>query len=113
MVIDFEVKRDQNHEPFRNKVADGLKKFGTLVEEHKKGIAVCAVIGIQVVKVATKQHRINAERDLKELYCYDRSLGHYWKLNRKLTNKEWIVINTRKSAGERLADILVDMKVLK
>lgn len=48
----------------------------------------------------------------KHLYCYDRSLGHYWKLRRELTNEEWLEIDKRKKNGERLSDILDDMRVL-
>jgi len=50
---------------------------------------------------------------LKDLYCYDRSLGHYWKLRRELTNSEWVEIDQRKQNGERLADILDELKALK
>ena len=50
---------------------------------------------------------------MKDLYCYDRSLGHYWRLRRELSNKEWLEIDQRKKNGERLADILDEMKVLK
>ena len=53
------------------------------------------------------------EKDLKDLYCYDRSLGHYWTLRRRLTNAEWVEIDKRKNNGERLADILSELKVLK
>lgn len=58
---------------------------------------------------------INASKAeaVKNLYCYDRSLGHYWALKRELTNSEWLIIDARKHSGERLADILADMKVLK
>ena len=53
------------------------------------------------------------EKQLKNDYCYDRSLGHYWKLRRELTNEEWIAIDKRKRNGERLGDILAELKVLK
>ena len=56
---------------------------------------------------------MHKEKDLKDLYCYDRSLGHYWRLRRELTNAEWIEIDKRKNNGERLADILDELKVLK
>jgi len=56
---------------------------------------------------------LRKEKDVKELYCYDRSLGHYWVLRRELTNREWIEIDQRKKNGERLADILSELKVLK
>ena len=60
-----------------------------------------------------KRVNLRKEEKLKDLYCYDRSLGHYWALRRELTNKEWVEINKRKQNGERLADILSELKVLK
>ena len=60
----------------------------------------------------SKHAALAKEQDLKDLYCYDRSLGHYWKLRRELTNDEWLEIDKRKKEGERLSDILDDMKVL-
>ncbi len=50
---------------------------------------------------------------LGKMASYDRSLGHYWALRRELTNREWAEIDQRKKSGERLADILSEMKVLK
>lgn len=55
----------------------------------------------------------NKEEAVKNLYCYDRSLGHYWCLRRELSNKEWLEIDQRKKNGERLSDILAELKVLK
>jgi hypothetical protein len=57
--------------------------------------------------------RLNKQKNLKDLYCYDHSLGHYWQLKRKLTNADWTEINRRKKAGEKLGDILESLKVLK
>ena len=60
-----------------------------------------------------KNARLAEERELKENYCYDRSLGHYWHLRRDLTNREWREVEARKEAGESLGEILESMKVLK
>lgn len=57
--------------------------------------------------------KLRKEAQVKDLYCYDRSLGHYWKLRRELTNDEWVTIDKRKRDGEKLADILDELKVLK
>lgn len=65
------------------------------------------------VTVVSRQAKLRKEKDLKELYCYDRSLGHYWRLRRELSNSEWVEIDKRKNNGERLADILSELKVLK
>lgn len=63
-------------------------------------------------KAAIKRSNIKAAEDVKNLYCYDRSLGHYWKLRRELRNDEWLEIDKRKQNGERLSDILDSMRVL-
>lgn len=77
--------------------------------------AIAGVVTIVVTIVTTIGRHVNLrkEENLKDMYCYDRSLGHYWQLRRKLTNKEWLEIDTRKKNGERLADILEELKVLK
>ena len=65
-----------------------------------------------LVKSGIKRSNLNKQEDLKNLYCYDRSLGHYWKLRRELRNDEWIEIDRRKRSGETLSDILYSMHVL-
>ena len=85
-------------------------------EDLKIAAPICAVATTAIAKAISytaKKNRLNKERELKDLYCYDRSLGHYWKLRRELTNDEWIAIDKRKKDGERLADILSELKVLK
>lgn len=66
-----------------------------------------------VTKTINKRQSYKIGKELKENYCYDRSLGHYWNLKRPLTNSEWRTIETRKSRGELLGDILNDLRVLK
>lgn len=66
-----------------------------------------------MAKSAKRSADLRKERDLKELFCYDRSLGHYWELRRKLTNRDWVEINKRKMSGEKLGDILAELKLLK
>ena len=68
--------------------------------------------GISITKGLIRSYNLKKESQLKDLYCYDRSLGHYWKLRRELTNNEWVEIDQRKKNGERLADILSELKVL-
>lgn len=66
-----------------------------------------------LIKHFAKSRNLKKQENIKNLYCYDRSLGHYWKLRRELTNDEWTYIDKRKASGERLADILNELKVLK
>ena len=65
-----------------------------------------------VIKTVIKDNNIRKETMLKELYVYDRSLGHYHKLRRPLKTSEWMKINERKKNGETLADILYSLNVL-
>lgn len=76
-------------------------------------IPIVAKGSISIVKTVAKRSNLRKQEAIKNLYCYDRSLGHYWKLRRELTNREWIEVDKRKRAGEKLADILESMKVLK
>ena len=84
---------------------------------NREVILVCGpvVIGAvtTIVKVVIKHVNLKKQNDVKDLYCYDRSLGHYWCLRRRLSNKEWVEIDKRKKNGERLADIFSELKVLK
>lgn len=93
---------------------DNNREFA-MVAIPAAGALVVAIVkgGINLSKHAMRTHNLKKEEDLKELYCYDRSLGHYWQLRRKLTNAEWVEIDRRKKHGERLADILEELKVLK
>ena len=102
---------------FRSKVHKSFRDGKDWVIDNKEMIIVMApiVVGIAtpIIKTVSKHITLGKAKDLKELYCYDRSLGHYWSLKRELTNNEWLTIDRRKKCGERLSDILADMRVLK
>lgn len=111
--IKKESKRAQRREEFNRK----LNNVKWWCEQNKEllivfGPIVCSAT-VAVFKATIKHIKLHKEKDLKELYCYDRSLGHYWRLRRELSNSEWVKIDQRKQNGERLADILSEMKVLK
>lgn len=103
--------------PFKEKVRRKLQKGKEWVIRNKNYIITITPIAIggltQVTKVVGKRMNLRKEEQLKDLYCYDRSLGHYWRLRRELSNKEWLEIDNRKKNGERLSDILSEMRVLK
>lgn len=114
-IVDFEkeAKRRERKEKFQNKVDSAMN----WIHNNKEIVMLVGPTLISGVafgaKTITKQVRLNKEKNLKDLYCYDRSLGHYWKLRRELTNSEWVEIDQRKQNGERLADILDELKALK
>ena len=78
------------------------------------GTVLTGIVGFvtKVTKGAIRNHNLSKEQQLKDRYVYDRSLGMYLRLRRKLTNKDWATINNRRRNGERLPDILQKMNVL-
>lgn len=114
---DFE--KESKRREFKENVKRKFSNAVNFVSDHKEEIMILSPIimaGIagvtKVSKGMIRNHNLNKEQDLKELYCYDRSLGHYWKLRKPLSNNDWITINDRKKNGETLADILSSMNVL-
>lgn len=101
----------------KRNIRNGLNKTGEWICRNKEMVIFFTPIVIggatNLVKVVSKRVNLNKEKEVKDLYCYDRSLGHYWSLRRELSNSEWVEIDKRKANGERLADILGDLKVLK
>lgn len=114
-VIDItkEFKRAQRKAWFKEKI-QSTKQWCSDNKEILV-IAVPGAIGLVTTAVKAVGKSINTQKEerVKNEYCYDRSLGHYWELRRKLTNQEWVEIDKRKKNGERLADILDSLKVLK
>lgn len=84
--------------------------------EHKELVVAAVPVLIsgffEVIKIASKADAREEEKELKELYIYDRSMGHYWKLRRRLTNAEYREIERRRAEGESMGEILEDMRVL-
>lgn len=114
-------------ETLKQKLAEFSYNFGVWWDDNKEWavIVLPAALGLTgwVVKTVVRgtttslnkllsYKNLQKEQMLKDLYCYDRSLGHYWKLNRKVTNAEWLMISDRKRNGETLATILSSMKLI-
>lgn len=112
-----EIRMGNKRAQFKANLRNRLSSLKNWVYNNKELILVVGPIALGVittcVKVVGKRANLRKEKDLKDLYCYDRSLGHYWRLRRELSNAEWVEIDKRKSNGERLADILSELKVLK
>lgn len=104
-------------EQLKVKFKTRFRNFTYWCSRNKEVIITLAPIVISgtiaLVKVISRHNNNRKSQELHDLYCYDRSLGHYWKLRRELTNKEWLEIDLRRKNGERLADILDSLKVLK
>lgn len=111
---------DEKESTFRKlcaKAKNGIRQAGEWVNRNKEYVMIFGPLAIggatAIVRQVGKHHNLRKEEDVKNLYCYDRSLGHYWALKRELSNREWVEIDQRKAKGERLADILEQLRVLK
>lgn len=111
------VSQEEKIAGFKDKVREKLQSTRDWIEWHKYEIVTFAPVVIAgvttVAKVVGRRINLHKQETVKNLYCYDRSLGHYWRLRRPLTNQEWLAIDNRRRHGERMADILASMKVLK
>ena len=113
------IKESLNNkrEAMKQKVSDKTQQCKMFIEAHKEDIITIApvvIVGASAAVKMTYQYIIKKQDQIsKDLYVYDRSLGHYWRLRRKLRKDEWLYIEKRKQAGESLGSILADLKVLR
>lgn len=111
-----EVKNENKWEDLKWKAKCKYDAAKDWVVRNKEVViaAVPALIGgvFEIIKIASKADAREEEKELKELYIYDRSMGHYWKLRRRLTNSEYREIERRKAEGESMGEILESMRVL-
>ena len=112
-----DFQNEAKRREFKTKVKNKLLNAKVWVINNKElviGLTPVIIGGLSTItKVVGKNINLRKQESIKNTYCYDRSLGHYWSLKRDLTNKEWLEVDRRKKQGERLADILSEMRVLK
>lgn len=114
-IIDItrDIKRAERKARWRARI-DKVKQF---VDENREVlvVAVPAVTGAVAtgIKVLGKRRNLAVEERNKDRRVYDARLGHYWELRRKLSNREWSAIDRRMKNGERLSEILDELRVLK
>lgn len=112
-----DFKRESKRRAYKDKLNAKIQNGKEWIIKNKETVVTLTPVivgGITTIsKVVGKRVNLCKQENLKDLYCYDRSLGYYWRLRRELTNKEWLEIDQRKKNGERLSDILSEMKVLK
>lgn len=112
-----EIRKEQRKREIKQKVTYKLQSAKNWVVRNKDWVVTVTPVVftglVTISKVMIKRINLRKQEQLKDLYCYDRSLGHYWRLKRELSNKEWLEIDKRKKNGERLSDILSELKVLK
>lgn len=91
-----EFKHESKRRAFKDKINVKIQNGKEWIARNKEAVITLmpVIIGgvTTVTKVVGKQINLRKQENLKDLYCYDRSLGHYWRLRRELTNKEWLEI---------------------
>lgn len=115
-VVDFRTKEEKVAD-FKARLKMRLEDGKEWIIKNKEAVITLTPIVIggltTVTKVVGKHVNLRKQESVKNLYCYDRSLGHYWSLKRELSNQEWLEVDRRKRNGEHMADILASMRVLK
>lgn len=101
----------------RAKWKQRFNKAQTWWKDNRQYVMVVApIVGVLAgkgIKAVSRYSSLRAQERIRDLRCYDASLGHYWELRRKLSNEDWLFINRQKSRGKPLGDILRDLNVLK
>ena len=87
----------------------GAKDF---YNENKEFLLVLSPFAIGGVKWLTSQKKRSDERDDKELYVWDASIGRWHRLRRPLRPSENIELDRRKRDGESISEILSSMRVI-
>lgn len=117
VVIDIYDENESKWQKFKRKLKDKYESAKGWVVLHEQDLMFYIPIGLAAAaglyKIGAKQHRLNTERKLKDLYIYDRSMGRYVELRRKLNQRDLLTISQRRKMGERLTDILIDLKLVR
>lgn len=90
-----------------------MKEWAKANPEQAATIACTAIgaIGI-MIRRSYSAAKIRQEQRLKDRYIYDRSLGRYWTLKRKLTPGEQVAIESMRKTGLGYGEILTRLKLL-
>lgn len=110
----METKKWEDFKAWAGRKKDELSVW---IGENKEMLKIAAPViiggGLELVKVLVKRSNVSREEALKKNFIYDRSNGHYYELKRQPKNRQWIEIDRRKEGGEKVGDILQDMRLLK
>ena len=86
VTVNFDKLKDKIEE-HKWKAKIRFQKGKEWAVKNKEALILLAPIYIKgvttVVKVVGKNVNLRKEESVKNLYCYDRSLGHYWALRRE------------------------------
>lgn len=96
--------------------AKAAQTWETCKQNKEVVIAVGSVVipaGIEIVKMAVKRSDRRTEDNHRRKEMWDPVEGHWWKLKRELTSREYLEVEHRVKNGEKRGEILYEMGVLK
>lgn len=121
-IIDMEVTYKNRWEKFKHKAWTKKEKFVNWVKDYPQEAAVFGSVvivgadklfkGIKKLK-ELQPTQAELDREWREHHVYDRSLGMYFPLKRKMSPRECMDFEQRKKRGETTGDILRSMNLLK
>lgn len=104
-------------ERFKEKAGRAKQRVSDWCYDHRTVLIMAVPVVIAGVKqlmyVCARTAVMDHREKIREHRIYDRSEGHYWELRREPTNDEWRFIKERRAEGEKLVDILEDLRLLK
>lgn len=121
-IIEMEVCYKSKWEKFKYGVRKRWDKLKNFVREKPREafmIGSVIVVGLDKLFRAIKKFKelqptqAELDREWKDTHIYDRSLGMYYPLRRKMTPRECMEFDRRKRAGEPTGHILESMRLLK
>lgn len=112
-----DITKDLKKAERKRKVEDFKRRAKDWWDDNKGYVLIFGPaalgFGANAAKAIGKHHNLKMEERNKDLRVYDTSLGHYWELKRKLSNRDWTYINNERDRGVSLGKILDEMRVLK
>ena len=129
----FSIRKEREQmKKLWNKIKNLAKKFWMKVEDAciwivkmvKKAIEWCmnnqetfyvGLFAASCISSGIKKYRktkVEREMEFHRNNIYDRRMGHYWQLRRRLMPNEMLELEDRMNDGERMGDILESMRVL-
>jgi hypothetical protein len=118
----FGEKVKDGYRKVKDKTVSAVKEVGGFVADHPLATLLIVSSGVKLitaganayahVKNANTRSREIDREESKELQVYDRRNGIYYFLNRPMTTTEKWTFSSRKSEGEDVGHILMDMNLI-
>lgn len=109
-IIDFKFEEVKS---LKEKAKDKFYNGVNFLRDHKETVLVLAPVvisgAVEIVKIIAKRGNLKQEQKLKDNYIYDSKGRHYYELNKRPSNSEWIQIDERVNSGELLGRTLREM----